>query len=359
MEELAFKRMIYAIAAGLYERSCSPERYVFSSKLMYGIDKLAMAAAKDGQEQVLSELHEAAFLERYAARPIKDWFKGWSERFTAQAANYPLYNTGALAELYGDRVFGVTDECMELYGHTEKDLFNALSQLHVFQQMRELPADEYVAVRLFIAEHPMCSLRDIRSFKLRHNSPETAGILSDAYEDIPQDCYVCPECGWTMRFAGKRAVCCNSSCSRTHPTRADLERVSSSAEKRLTHGVMRYMCVPARLELEIREKAEKLGCKAELWPNNDEYDVKITLPDGRVWAIDAKTHRNPHNLAADIANDGRFFHVEAHERIYVVPNARKQECPEYCDVCREALKDNAKFMTDTELYRSLREAMRR
>lgn len=65
---------------------------------------------------------------------------------------------------------------------------------------------------------------------------------------------------------------------------------------RLRHGVMRYMCLPGQLELKIQKIAEKCGCGAELWPDRDKYDVKITLPDGQVWAIDAKTHRNPYML---------------------------------------------------------------
>lgn len=59
---------------------------------------------------------------------------------------------------------------------------------------------------------------------------------------------------------------------------------------------MRYMCLPGQLELKIQKIAEKCGCGAELWPDRDKYDVKITLPDGQVWAIDAKTHRNPYML---------------------------------------------------------------
>lgn len=48
--------------------------------------------------------------------------------------------------------------------------------------------------------------------------------------------------------------------------------------------------------VENTENCGKCGCGAELWPDRDKYDVKITLPDGQVWAIDAKTHRNPYML---------------------------------------------------------------
>lgn len=43
LNESEFDSMIYAVAAGLYEKSQSPERYIYSDKLMYGINKFAAA----------------------------------------------------------------------------------------------------------------------------------------------------------------------------------------------------------------------------------------------------------------------------------------------------------------------------
>lgn len=358
MNESEFDSMIYAVVAGLYEKSQSPEKYVYSGKLMYGINKLAAMAVQNGRSDILPELHENAFLKRFAARPIRSWFDGWNTALAAELQKYSLFNTGALVELYDGNVFDITDECAELYGNTENDFFNSLSQEHVFRKMLSLSADDYTFVREFIILHPLYKQSDIRRFKIAHNSPEIRSILADAYEDIQQDSYKCPECGWTMRFVGKRSVCCNNSCSRTHRTREQLERIDSSYEKRLLHGVMRYMCIPGRIEIEIRDKAEKYGCTAELWPDHDRYDIKITLPDGRIWAIDAKTHRNPYNLAAQIKNDGCFTSAQADEHIYVVPHERKTEDPAYCDICKEALHNGALFMTDKELYRKIKEATR-
>lgn len=356
MKESEFNSMIYAVAAGLYEKSKSPEKYSYSDKLMYGINKLAAMAVQNGRADILPELHENAFVKRYAARPVRSWFDGWNTAFTAELKKYPLFNTGTLAQTHDGNIFDITYECYELCSNTENDFFNALAQENAYRKMRELSAEDYTAVREFIILHPLCSERDIRRFKIAHNSLEIQSVFNDAYEDIPQDSYKCPECGWTMRFVGKRSVCCNSSCSRTHPTRDQLERIDSSYEKRLVHGVMRYMCIPGRIEIEIRDKAEKYGCIAELWPEHDKYDVKITLPDGSVWAIDAKTHRNPYNLASQIKNDGRFTSEQADEHIYVVPHERKAENPAYCDICKDALQPSVLFMTDKELYRKIKEA---
>ena len=357
MKESEFDSMIYAIAAGLYEKSQRPEKYFYSEKLMYGINKLAAMAAQNGRADILSELHENAFLKRFAARPVRSWFVRWDTAFTAELKKYPLFNTGALAEIYDGNVFDITDECAVLCATTESDFFNALTQENAYRKMRELSAEEYTAVREFIVLHPLCSERDIRRFKIAHNSPEIQSVFNAAYEDIPQDSYKCPECGWTMRFIGKRSVCCNNSCSRTHRTRDQFERIDSSYEKRHVHGVICYMCIPGKIEIKIRNEAEKLGCETELWPEHDKYDIKIILPDGSVWAIDAKTHLNPYNLASQIKNDGSFTSEQADEHIYVVPHERKAENPAYCDICKDALQPGALFMTDKELYRKIKEAI--
>lgn len=103
---------------------------------------------------------------------------------------------------------------------------------------------------------------------------------------------------------------------------------------------MRYMCLPGQLELKIQKIAEKCGCGAELWPDRDKYDVKITLPDGQVWAIDAKTHRNPYMLKKSIEKDYVFTHTKAQKVFYVVPDDCLTDYPDYCKICNDALASN-------------------
>ena len=115
------------------------------------------------------------------------------------------------------------------------------------------------------------------------------------------------------------------------------------------------MCLPGKLELEIQAEAERYGNKTELWPEKDRYDIKIVFGDDEVWAVDAKTHRNPYTLAASIRHDNKFFSADADKRFYVVPKKHLETHADYCDICNAVLEGkNTKLITDTELYRMIR-----
>ena len=355
MEELQFTHMLYAIAAGLYEKEHCYGKYPYSNHLMYGMNLLAALMVRQGQLDGLSNMHESAFLEQFASRPVKEWFSGWGEAFQEKIRHTPLFQTGALIVPEEGQGFHITEDCADLYGNAEADLFNALEQNHVYQKIRELSAEDYSIIRLFLVQHPICSDQKLRTFKIRHRNPDLWAVLENAYEHVPEKSYRCPECGWTMQFHGQQAICCNRSCTAKHPNRENLDPIDPIDQFRLVHGVMRYMCLPGKLELAIQEKAIAAGCKTILWPDHDQYDIQIILPGGQIWAVDAKTHRNPYMLANAIKTDGRFANVQADKRYYVIPKERKQEYPDYCDICCHELdKSRVDCITDMELYRMLR-----
>lgn len=354
MEELDFNRMIYAIVSGLYEKEQSTDKYPFSEHLLYGMNLLAALAFRQNQTGILMNLHEESFISEYAAKPVKAWFEGWSTDFLAQVSSYDLYKTGPLVLLHGKN-FEITEECADLYSNTEADLFSALEQNQIYRMMKELPPEQYTAVRKFIVEHPVCTEKELRAFKIRRNEPEIWAIINTAYEDIPENSFHCPECGWTMTFHGIQAYCCNQSCTKGDLSAAKLKPLDPTEYKRVIHGVMRYMCLPGKLELEIQAQAEQYGCKTVLWPENDRYDIQITLENGETWAIDAKTHRNPYTLASAIKTDNCFATVAANRRFYVIPAERLESTPAYCDICNTALKEKGPVcITDQELYQRLR-----
>ena len=319
-------------------------------------------AVEQNQLNVATHLHEATFLTNYATKPVKEWFSGWDEKFLKKIEKFDLFHMGALIVLSDERNFYITQECADLYASMENDIFKSMEQNIVYCKMRELPPEQYTIVRKFIVKHPVCSQKGIRQFKMEQQNSisEIEEILSDAYENIPKGSYRCPECGWTMCFHGYQAVCCNPSCIEHHPQKEDLSPLSTD-DMRLIHGVMRYMSLSGKLELEIQEKAENSGCKTILYPNCDEYDVQITLPNGTIWAIDAKTHQSPYILANQIKQDSFFANVPADKRFYVIPKKRTEKFPDYCDICNQALQEqnkDAECITENELYQRLREAIK-
>lgn len=355
MKELDFNRMLYAIAVGLYEKEQSTDKYPYSNYLLFGMNMFAALAFKYGQIEVLSDLHEAAFLKRFAAKPVKDWFVGWNDELVKEISKYSLFQTRALINTDEKFNYYITDECADLYNSKESDLFNSLEQNHIYRMMKELDSEQYTTVRRFIVEHPICTEQEIRGFKINHSENEICEIIAEAYEDIPKGSYCCPVCGWTMTFHGIQAFCCNNSCAEKHPLKEQLKALNILEYKRLKHGVMRYMCLPGKLELEIKVQAEKSGCKTELWPEKDRYDIKITFKSGKVWAVDAKTHNNPYMLANSIKEDNMPSTVSADKIFYVIPEERKHEHADYCDICNAAIKANdIMCITDRELYKMIR-----
>lgn len=340
LNELDFDLMVRLIACGLYEKRQCNDKYSYSSKLFAGINRLAALAAVNEQYDMLSDLHECAFIENYAVKPVKTWFEGWNSYFVKMVEKFDLYHTNALIELSENHRYTLTDDCVDLITDSEKDYVNDLEQRYIYTLLTNLPNELYVAVRRFIVENPICAVEKMSEFKMEHcqDFKMINKIFSEAYENVPNWSYVCPKCGWTMTFYGAQAQCCNKSCLKNIPKKDDLKPLRfQDGNWRLRHGVMRYMCLPGQLELKIQKIAEKCGCGAELWPDRDKYDVKITLPDGQVWAIDAKTHRNPYMLKKSIEKDYVFTHTKAQKVFYVVPDDCLTDYPDYCKICNDAL----------------------
>ena len=343
LNELDFDLMVRLIACGLYEKRQCSDKYCYSSKLFAGINRLAALATENEQYAMLSDLHECAFIENYAVKPVKTWFEGWNSAFVKIVEKFDLYHTNALIELSENRRYTLTDDCVDLISDSEKDYANDLEQRYIYSLLTKLTDELYVAVRRFIVENPICSDEKMRKFKMEHceDFKMINKTFSEAYENVPNESYICPKCGWTMTFYGAQAQCCNKSCLKYSPKKEDLKPLRfQDGNCRLRHGVMRYMCLPAQLELMIQEIAEKCGCVAELWPDRDKYDVKITLPDGQIWAIDAKTHRNPYMLKKSIEKDCVFTHTKAQKVFYVVPDDCLTDYPDYCKICNDALANS-------------------
>jgi len=124
---------------------------------------------------------------------------------------------------------------------------------------------------------------------------------------------------------------------------ADIPLDRKKYELRLKRGVMRYISNPGKLELEIQSFCQKLNIKTELWPNHDQYDIKIIFKDGTTWGIDAKDYVNPYMLAKSISEDREFQRAPIDKGFYVIPNSANNYAPDYLKICKRALPHASKF----------------
>lgn len=347
--------MLYAVIIGLQEKEQNTEQYPYSNKLAFGINTFAAMAYKAGKTDILKKLHETYFIREYASKPIKEWFNDWDENLIQEIKTHKLYSAGPMITVGDKNNFYITEEWSEICFTVENDLFNGLAQHRAYIKMTKLNQKEYVAIRKFLIEHPVSTERELRRIKMALNNNETVNeILKDAYESIPEGCYICPECGWTISFSGKQASCCNPSCKGIHRNKEELTPTNNS-DLRLVRGIMRYICLPGKLELTIKEKSEKMGYVTELWPNIDQYDILLKSPSGITWAIDAKTHKDPNSLENSLRTDNTFLTVNADNKFYVIPHELLLDHPDYCEICNNALKrKNTKCITDKMLYKKLK-----
>ena len=166
LNELDFDLMVRLIACGLYEKRQCNDKYSYSSKLFAGINRLAALAAVNEQYDMLSDLHECAFIENYAVKPVKTWFEGWNSDFVKSVEKFDLYHTNALIELSENRRYTLTDDCVDLISDSEKDYVNDLEQRYIYTLLTNLPNELYVAVRRFIVENPICAVEKMSEFKM-------------------------------------------------------------------------------------------------------------------------------------------------------------------------------------------------
>lgn len=219
---------------------------------------------------------------------------------------------------------------------------NGTDERILYEKIITLSQEDYCRVRRYIIEHPIITLEDRRAMSLElADDPMARDAFQFAYEEITEECYRCPRCGWTM-MQGKYGYSCHSThCTDTLPELTDEMKLDSSAGDlyRLKKGVMRYFAAPGKLELEIAVFCEKKKLRWALWPQMDRYDVEIRFPDGDIWEIDAKAYRNPIALRTKIQNDGGFPSGDYARGYFVIPSEYTVNQRNYTAIINRVLKD--------------------
>jgi len=61
----------------------------------------------------------------------------------------------------------------------------------------------------------------------------------------------------------------------------------------LVRPLRQFVTGPGRAEVELQRRLQELHLSVEMWPGFNAYDLRITFPDGHVWAIDVKDWAHP------------------------------------------------------------------
>ena len=192
----------------------------------------------------------------------------------------------------------------------------------IFEVLRRFPQAEYTRARELLVEAPAGDLRKLR------RAWDTLWTRIEPYEPIVpwRWCqlqgywFPCPSCRWPMRVtvhdsvadirceahaqAGVSYTCRVGGASRRAPTlnpaghaAPPVRGVHATNEcVAVSRTIWRYVTLPGLLECQLRDHARSKGAEVTMWPNKDQYDLRITL-GGKTWKVDAKAWASPVALA--------------------------------------------------------------
>ncbi|AYF78528.1 hypothetical protein D7D52_37160 [Nocardia yunnanensis] len=134
------------------------------------------------------------------------------------------------------------------------------------------------------------------------------------------------------------------------------------------HGIVYQLVRPLRIfvtgpgiaETALESELKRLGLTVAMWPNFDTYDLRVTVPNGEVWALDVKDRANPALLARgsqplrpDPPYDRAFL---------VIPQYRFDDRKDYPTVfahhTSSELRERIELVSDTELLTAIKKQLR-
>ena len=262
----------------------------------------------------------------------------------------PFYSYGAFAYQRSGNLYSPSSECYEYLESQDNDIMDGTDERVLYDKIVVLGQENYCRIRRHIIEHPIITIDERRSMSLElADNPAAMEAFQFAYEELWEDCYRCPSCGWTMTCGKYGYICHSSHCTDIIPDLTDDMKLDASGGGlyRLKKGIMRYFAAPGKLELDIVAFCQKKNIHWVLWPQLDRYDVEIQFSDGEVWEIDAKAYRNPITLKTKIQNDNGFPTGDYARGYYVIPNEYTANQKNYTTIINHVLKDQKNVMCVT------------
>lgn len=357
MDAVFLRKTFALIAKGLVEKEQllqkEPTRYPYSQALQHGINMFLAASRQIGAVQdIIQYADEAAFLKHFISRPISEWFDEWnlSETDFLNLQEEAFYSCGAFAYRRSGNLYSTSSDCYEYLESQDNDIMDGTDERVLYEKIFALGQETYCRIRKYIIEHPIISIDERRVMSLElADDPAAMEAFQFAYEEIWEDSYRCPCCGWTMAHGKYGYICHSSHCTDIIPNLTDDMKldVSGGDLYRLKKGIMRYFAAPGKLELDIVAFCQKKNIHWELWPQMDRYDVEIRFSDGEVWEIDVKAYRNPIVLRTKILNDNGFPAGNYTRGYYVIPGEYTINQKNYTTIINRALKsqENVRCVT--------------
>lgn len=299
-------------------------RLPYPHSLQRGLDRLVLKCLNRCQAvpQGVPELLD------WCRRPLSEW-------------PLELPEDAGIADtlLYGQIPTSICEEWAIASADIEAELTQQQLLLNVMQVCQSADApDSYVAFRRLLIDQPVLTEQDLLQHCINPALERLEEQIHTAYEPAPDSCavdryfYCCATCGNLMlRTHQGDLICAEERCRRTGSVKGDRPLPQKQRVLWLKRGLRRFIAAPGRAELRLAEKLKTLGLNVELWPNFDQYDLRIEFADGEVWAIDVKDWANPFLLARKVQQQNPLIpsHPPWTKAYFVFPNDRKVQRSDY------------------------------
>ncbi|MGX7824635.1 hypothetical protein ACTG9Q_06045 [Actinokineospora sp. 24-640] len=211
-------------------------------------------------------------------------------------------------------------------------------------------ADQHLACRLFLIDHPMVSKTEVEALSGDRAHRRTWRLVKDLYEPVPR----------TLTRRGEAARCATCQvpsvplgdgtwlCERESCTVPDIvgDRFPVAGALALPSALRASVIGAGRVEQAVVATVVPRGARSVVEP--DHVDVlRVDWLDGERWHVLARGHRNPALLARQVA---RSSVPSGSDRVLiVVPSHRLRDQPDYREVFNRCLPDGPALVSDAEL----------
>ncbi|WP_107669983.1 hypothetical protein [Cyanothece sp. BG0011] len=245
-----------------------------------------------------------------------------------------------------------SEECEDFASDYSLSLEIDNNQSYILRLMDEikkydLPLQTYTIFRRFIAENPFPSEFDQALLLDKHPEIERVkDLLEEAYQPAPpqsHDMGLCKKCGGYLDCAAREInECC--------------EPLEQKVDKSPIIDTVYCLIRPSLIELRLAKIIKEMGLEVELWPELDKADLKITFPDGKIWAIDAKDWGSATRLARKL-NQDKIPDIGQSQSFFVVPDYRLKKLQDQA-IFKSKYQGNIEVISESELIKRIKKELK-
>ena len=288
---------LHMIATGLIaltQRTAAQEAlFPYPELLQRGLNRLTVAALRQQVSPPASILE----LLDWCRRPLESWPLSLPAGLISPADQLLIDNEPS-------------SSCDD-WACTQPDIEAELTEQQLIRRVFSLCRDaddpvSYVAFRELLIKAPVLTALDLQKQLIQPDLIRVAEVLRESYQAAPAGWSIrgiftcCVHCGNLLHPLTNGTFLCETEACRYE--RGPLHGQTIAVHEHpmwLIRGLRRFIAAPGRAELRLADKLRASGVAVELWPAFDRYDLRITLADGKIWAVDVIVVGNQFGRLAD------------------------------------------------------------